>query len=92
MSGKPTPGSAPGTKVIVLEGGPPDWDGRVEGISKTSTGQVERWDQVADAILVYLQTDRTKEVPITHERRNGPVVELKAAEVYAFAGYKEELQ
>lgn len=89
MSKPPTPGTVTGTKIVVFEGGPPEWDGYIAGISKTCTS-AERWDNTADELILYHQTDRTKEVPIEREKRTGTVIEMKTAEVFAFAGYKGE--
>lgn len=90
MSG-PTPGTVTGTKVVVFEGGPPQWNGHVTGISKTGSGRAERWDEVSGETIVYIRTDRTAQVPLERQRRTGTVVEMKTAAVYAYAGYKEDL-
>jgi hypothetical protein len=85
-----TPGSVTGTKVVLLHGGPPEWDGYVTGILKSASGTLERWDHTADAACMYVQTDEFRDVSIEHLKRNGPVTEIKPAEVWIFAGYKEE--
>lgn len=80
-----------GTKIVVFEGGPPQWAGTVTYIAKTGGGRAERLCEVSHAHVVYAQTERTKEVEIERERRSGTVVELKTAEVYEFIGYKEDV-
>ena len=88
---KPTPGSVTGTKIVIFKGGPPQWDGTIHGISKTGGGRAERLDEISDSTIVYIRTDRTQEVQIEREKKSGTVIETKIAEVYDFAGYKEDL-
>lgn len=90
MSLKPTPGTVTGTKIIVFQGGPPGWEGSVDACLKTCES-VERWDYVADSAIVFRRTGCTEDVPIVREKRTGQVTEMKVAEVFAFAGYKDEL-
>ena len=88
---KPTPGSVTGTKIIVLRGGPPQWDGQIEGVSKTGSGRAQRWCHVSGMTIIYGATDRTEKVVITHERRNGPVDKEHSAQVYEYLGYIDEV-
>lgn len=87
---RPTPGSVAGTKVVVLVGGPPEYDGDVCGLSKTGSGRAERWDHTADSPVVYAETDDTIPVRIIHERRGGPKPEIHDAQVYRYQGYRED--
>lgn len=85
-----TPGSVSGTKIVLLEGGPPGVADRVEGILKTCTGRLERMCPASGEVIVYAQTDRTAEVEVEHRRRDGVVLQEKTAEVWEYVGYKED--
>jgi hypothetical protein len=87
VPGKPTPGSAPGTKVVVLEGGPPEWAGTIAGIAKTCE-RLERWDHTADLALVWEPTGDVREVEIEHEYNTGKAVKKHTAEVWRCCGYR----
>ena len=89
MTTKISKGEVTGTKMIVLWGGPPEWDGHITAIIDAGT-KLERWDHVADAPVLYVSTGQAADVKITKERRAGKKVEEKVAEVFKFAGYREE--
>lgn len=86
---KPTPGSVAGTKIVLLRGGPPEWDGEVAGVSKTGGGKLERWDHTADLPLVFVATEETEPVQIERHRKGGTVIEEKKAQVYECVGYRD---
>lgn len=87
---KPTPGSITGTKIIQMQGGPPEWDGEVAGILKTAEGPMERWDHTADLAILYVKTDAYTTITLDHERKGGTVQQEHKVEVWTYAGYKEE--
>jgi len=79
-----------GTMLVVLEGGPPEWDGKHTAISKTGGGEMERWCHTADAAYVWRRTERTREVEVEHERRSGIVRLMEEATIYEAVGYRED--
>ncbi len=88
---KKTAGSVAGTHVIVLDGGPPQWDGTVTAVSSTATGTLERWDKTADLAYVWEPTTEEREVEVDRETRAGNVREKRAALVYRAVGYREDI-
>jgi hypothetical protein len=78
--------SVPGTILVVLRGGPAEWDGRVCSVVREGGGVLERWDHVAGRRAVWVRTEDWDTVPVIRERRGGNVVERKSAAVYTYVG------
>ena len=83
---------APGTRLIIFRGGPPEWDGVVAAVSESGRGDAERWDNTADLALVYRETSGVEAVEVDRARRSGRVRERKDAVVYGFVGYRDEIE
>lgn len=81
--------TTPSTKLVVFEGGPPEWDGHVTSILAIA-GAAERWCHTSDKPILYLKTDETREVEVETEKRSGKKTEKKTAIVYRYLGYRDE--
>lgn len=82
--------AVPDTHLVVLRGGPPEWDGVVARVCDVP-GTLERWDHTADAALVWEPTAEFAQVEVDRERRADTVSETKAAKVYRCVGYREDM-
>ncbi len=87
---KPTPGTITGTKIILLRGGPPEWDGEITGISKGAGTELQRLDHTARLHLRYRRTEELQTVEIPRHQRGGTVLQSKQAEVWECLGYTDE--
>ncbi len=83
-----TAGSVAGTRIIVLDGGPPEWDGEVTAVSATATGTLERTCHTADLSYVWTPTTEEREVEVDRETKAGNVRETRSALVYRALGYR----
>ena len=88
---KKTAGSVSGTRIVVLDGGPPEWDGEVTAVVASASGTLERWDHVADAAYVWEPTASEREVEVDRETRAGKVREKREALVYRALGYRDDI-
>ena len=83
-------GSVSGTVYVVLVGGPPEWDGTVTAVSRTSGALLERWCHTSDLAYLWKRTGLEQEVEVESERRSGTVLIKKDALVYEAIGYRED--
>lgn len=77
----------PDTHLVVLRGGPPEWDGTVAKVCDVP-GQLERWCHGSGLAYVWGPTEETAQVEVDREVRAGTVRETKVAVVYRALGYR----
>lgn len=92
VKAKPKRRPVPGLKLVVLRGGPPEWDGTVARVCDVDNPHgLERWDHIGDLALVWFPTGDEADVEVDRETKAGMVKETKRAQVYACAGYREDV-